>query len=250
MKRTAFISDVIFAFLTAAILTLCLFRFIKIPLWSALPLSILCGALSAAAFGAYLQSKRKTYFLKKSDEAQKERLLTHLACLSDEAKTKFFLERLSDAPLKRFGRLRLYTPDAFYFLRFSFAPVTSDELIACTRLKTGKQKILLCSKIEESAYALAEKFHIEVFTGEKVYTLLKERNALPEQYATEENKQETRKRRFQLCCSKRNAKHFLSAALLCLLTSILSPFPFYYFLCGGIMLLAALFIRIFGYNTP
>ena len=250
MKRTAFISDIIFTFLTASILTLCLFRFSGVSLWIAIALAIVCGVLTSAAIGAYLQSKRKTYFLKKSDEAQKERLLMHLACLSDEGKTKFFMERLTDKPLKRFGRLRLYTPDTFYFLRFSFAPVTSDELLPCSRLKTGKQKILLCSKIEDSAYALAEKFHIEVFTGEKVYTLLKERDALPERYSTEESKQQVRKRRLQLCCAKSNAKHFLTAALLCLITSILSPFPYYYFLCGGILLLIAVLIRIFGYKSP
>ncbi len=252
MKRSAFISDVIFAFFTAFTVTLCLFRFWRISLWLSLLLAVICGGLTAAAVGALLQSKRKTYFLKKSDEAQKERLLMHLNCLSDEGKTKFFMERLSDSetPVKRFGRLRLYTPDVFYFIRFSFAPVSSDELLSCARFKTGKQKVLLCSKIEDTAYALAERFRIEVFTGEKVYTLLKAQNRLPETYSTEESKTERRSRHIRLWFSKKNAKHFLTAAILCLLTSLLSPFPYYYLLFGGAMLLTAVFIRIFGYKSP
>ena len=176
----------------------------------------------------------------------------HLACLSDEGKTKFFMERLTngDTPVKRFGRLRIYTPETFYFIRFSFAPVNSDELLTCARLKTGKRKILLCSKIEESAYALAERFRIEVYTGEKVYTLLKERNLLPDAYSTEESKTEKRSRRLQVWFSKKNSKHFLTAAILCLITALLSPFPYYYILVGGAMLIAAVFIRIFGYKSP
>lgn len=250
MKRSAFISDIIFAFFCASLFTLCLFRYLGIGLFLAILLAIVCGALTAASVGSFLQSRRRTLFLKKSDEAQKEKLLLHLAFLSDEGKTQFFLERLSapDKPAKRFGRLRVYTEDTFYFLRFSLAPVTSDEVLSIIRLKTNKEKTLLCSKIEESAYALAEKLSIKVLTGEQVYTLVKERNALPETYLGEETAKAKRKRRFHLWFSRGNAKRFLVAAALTLVTALLSPFPYYYLVFGGLLLLSALFIRVFGYE--
>lgn len=250
MKRSAFISDIIFAFFAAFLFTLCLFRYLGISLTVSALLAILCGALMSASVGSFLQSKRKTFFLKKSDEAQKEKLLLHLAFLSDEGKTQFFLERLSSEqlPAKRFGRLRIYTAEAFYTLRFSLAPVNSDDVLRLSRFKTGKQKILLCSKIEEAAYALAEKLEIKVLTGDEVYALLKEQATLPETYLGEETAKNKRKRHFRLWFSRANAKRFLIAAILILLTALLSPFPYYYIVSGGILLISSLFIRIFGYE--
>lgn len=248
MKRSAFISDLIFSFFSACLFTLGLFRFWKINLLPALFLALLCGALTTAAVGAYLQNKRKTVFLKHSDEKEKEKLLLHLAFLSDEGKMQFFLPRLSspEMPAKRSGRFRLYTDDAFYFLRFSIAPVTSDEILQFARLKTSKTKFLLCSKIEESAYALANRFGIKTLTGEQVYTLLKEKNALPEQYLCDDEPKQ--KRRLHIWLAKANAKRFLIASAFVLLTAFLSPFPYYYFLFSALLLLSAVFIRIFGYQ--
>lgn len=250
MKRSAFISDIIFAFFAAFLFTLCLFRYLGIKLIPAILLAILCGALTAASVGSFLQSKRKTFFLKKSDEALKQKLLLHLAFLSDESKTQFFLSRLSSEqfPAKRFGRLRIYTADAFYTLRFDLASVSSDDILRFSRLKTGKQKILLCSKIEDAAHTLAEKLNIKVLTGDKVYALLKEQGSLPESYLGEETAEMKRGRRFRLWLSRANAKRFLIAAILTLLSALLSPFPYYYILFGGVLLFSALLIRIFGYE--
>ena len=64
MKKSAFISDLIFTFFSAALFTLCLFRYLKIGFFPALVLAILCGALASFSVGAFLQSKRRTYFLK------------------------------------------------------------------------------------------------------------------------------------------------------------------------------------------
>ena len=250
MKRSAFISDIIFAFFAAFLFTLCLFRYLGLVLLSAILFAFVCGVLTAASVGSFLKSKRRTFFLKKSDEAQKEKFLLHLALLSDEGKTQFFLERLSSEqlPAKRFGRLRIYTTEAFYALRFSFIPVNSDDILRFSRLKTGKQKILLCTKIEETAYTLAEKLEIKILTGDEVYALLKEKNALPEMYLGEETAKSKRKRHFRLWFSRANAKRFLIAAILLLITALLSPFPYYYIVSGGVLLLSSLCIRIFGYE--
>ena len=250
MKRSAFISDVIFSMFVAFLLTLLIFRCAKISLTLSMPLSILCGVLTAASFGAYLQSRRRTVFLKKSDEAQKEKLLFHLATLSDEAKTRFFLERLSSEtmPAKRFGRLRVYTDTAFYLLCFSIAPVSSDELLRFSRLKTGKEKIVLCAKIEESAYVIAERLGISVRTGEQVYAMLKSQDALPKDYPSGESKDRQRKRRLKLWFSRANAKRFLVAASLLAVSALISPFPYYYFIISALLLATAILVRIFGYE--
>lgn len=250
MKRSALISDILFSFFVANLTTLFLFRYLKIRLSLAIILAGLCGLLFAAATAAWLQSKRKSVFLKRSDEAQKEKLLFHLAYLSDEAKTDFFLKRLQDdaSQSKRFGKLRLYTSEQFYWLRFTFSPVTADEIFSFNRWKTDKEKVLLCNKIEDNAYALAQRFQIRVVTGNEVYAMLKERNALPKSYSEEETAEIKRQRRLRLWFSRKNAKPFLISAALTLATALVSPFPKYYLIFGFGLLTVSVFIRIFGYK--
>lgn len=169
----------------------------------------------------------------------------HLACLSDEEKTDFFLTRMGEG-VQHFSNLSLTNNEQVFLLRFSFAPVNADEVAAITRLPSVKEKVLLCGKIEDNAYALAEKMRIRILTGNEVYALLKDKDALPEQYLGDEDSVSKRKRRMELWFSRKNAKPFLVAATLTLLTAFVSPFPYYYFVFGGAMLLTSILIRIFG----
>lgn len=250
MKRSAFISDVIFSFTVALFCTLFIFRYLQISLPVSILLSIVCGSLSAGATAAWLQSKRKSVFLKRSDEAQKEKLLFHLACLSDTKKTDFFLKRFQtdEMQAKRLSNLRLYTDEQFYWLRFTFSPVNADEIVKLHRHKTNKAKVLLCNKIEDQAYALAQKFQIRVLTGNEVYALLKAQDALPKEYPDVENNEVKRQRRLRLWFSRKNAKPFLVAAALTLTTALVSPFPHYYFVFGFFLLILSVLIRFLGYK--
>ena len=248
MKKSALFSDVFFAFSGFALFSLCLFRFLGIRLLFALLLALVCGALAAGAAWAYLRSKRKALLLKKSDERTKEKLLVHLALLSDEKKTEFFLNafRENGNTPKRFSKLRIFDEERFCFLFFRFSPVTADEVGAISRWKTSKKKLLLCGDIDSSAEALCAKLGVEVCKGEQVYALLKARGALPQTYLGETQENSRGKRR-RLCFSKRNGKRFFVSGTLVLLLSLLTPFPYYYLVFGSILLAAALFIRIFGY---
>lgn len=251
MKKFAFISDIIFTFFVCFLFTLCLFRYVGVTLLPALLLATLCGALTAFAVGSILQYRRKTYFLKRTDESQKQKLLLHLALLSDEKKTEFFKNALSlgcELPVNRFGRGRIYTQEEFYFLKFPLAPVTADEIASLSRLKTKKKKILLCAQIEDAAFSLCNRLDIEVRTGEWVYTFLKSQNALPTSYLGEASAAVKNKRRFRLWFSRSNAKRFLACGALILLFSRLTPFYYYYLLLGVLLLIAAVFVRIFGYE--
>ena len=246
MKKSAFISDILFSFFTLFLSTLILFRYMRITLFPALLLATLCGILFACAVGAWLKTKRKTFFLKKTDEAQKEKLMLHLALLSDEQKTELFSRLLL---AKRFGKLKVYTDETFYSLRFTLAPVKADEVIAFSRLKTGKPKTILCAQMEESGFKLCQRLGISVKAGDEVYALFKEQNALPAQYLGEESPQKKYGRRIRLWVSRANAKGFLLCSALLLLTALISPFPYYYLVFGGVLLLASILIKIFG-TTP
>ncbi len=245
MKRFAFISDLIFTFFVATLLALCLFRFLDVGFWGALFLAVLCGGLIMASVGAYLHSKRKNLLLKRSDEQAKQKLLLHLALLSDSAKTEFFRSALSkDTPLQRFALLRLQNKSQLYFLHFKLIPVNADDVSKYARLKTSREKILLCGSIEEPARALCQRLQIQVKTGEEVYVSLKNADALPKNYLGDTPS--AKKRRLTLWFSKRNSKRFLISAILILLVSALTPFFYYYVLMSVTLLLLAVFVRIFG----
>lgn len=250
MKKFAFISDILFTFFVSALFSLCLFRFLKMGVRLSLLLATLCGALSALSVCAALLAKRKNLHLKRSDETQKQKLMLHLALLSDAAVTDFFRKLLSspDAETVRFGHLRLYSPTDFYFLHFRLTPVSPDDVAKISRLKTQKNKTLLCSQIEEQALALCARLGIAVKTADEVYLLVKNAHALPERYLGEENQAGKRKRRIRLWFAKGNSKRFLIGGALILLTSLITPYFYYYLLLGFLLLLAAVFVRIFGYE--
>ena len=180
---------------------------------------------------------------------QKQKLLFHLALLSDEQTTRLFETALKTiAPVKRFGKLRLLSNEAFYFLHFGFSPVTADEVASAFRLKTPAKKILLCRQIEEQAAELCKRLQIEIKTGNEVYAMLKSQNALPKVYLGEEKGEDKRKRQWRLCFSRSNSKRFFVSGALVLLTSLFTPFSYYYLIFGSILLLVSSFIRIFGYS--
>ena len=250
MKKSAFLSDIIFTFFLVWIVTLCLFRHLKISLISSFILAVICGLLSACAHTLLLQSKRKMLLLKRSDAALKEKLSTHLALLGDEEKTQLFsiaLSALENANVKRVGKLRLQSEQHLYFVCFRFAPVTTDDVARYSRYQTNKQKTIVCEHIEESALELCKRLHIEVRAGDFAFGLLRSQNALPENYLCDEPKKDKHKRRLQLCFARSNAKRFLTSATLILLLSLITPFPFYYLLFGGVLIALAIVIRIFGY---
>jgi hypothetical protein len=190
-----------------------------------------------------LNAKRQNAFLKRSDEAKKQKLLLHLALLSDEAKTQLF-ERILHA--KRQGKLRLQTSESYCFLRFSFAPVTADQIASLARFKTAQPKTVFCAEMEESAKNLCKRLGVETCVGDRVYALFKKENALPERFLGEETPEDRKRRIMRVCFAKSNAKRFLLSATFLFLGSLFTPFPTYYLLFAFALLVVALIIRILG----
>ena len=249
MKKSAFISDVIFTFLISFIFCLCLFRYYRLSLFLAFLLSVLCGGLTACAIFALLRFKRKKFFLKKADETLKDKLLFHFALASDNNVTAFFHDFLSKTQtITKKAKLCLEGEEEIYFLRFHASPVCVDEIFDTARRKSSKRKILLCSKIDEAALSLCRRFDIFVKTGADVFILLKENDALPEKFLGEETPEKKGKRRKQLWFSKSNSRHFFIGGAVLLSTSLLTPFPYYYLVFGSLLFLASILVRIFGYD--
>ena len=246
MKKLALISDLIFTFFVSFLLSFCIFRYLGILFFPAILLSGICALLCALSLGAFLNARRKQFFLKKSDETQKQKLLLHLALSTPQENAAFF-ENFLNAHAHKRNPTRLDSEEKTYLLRFTLSPVAPDDITSFYRLKS-KPKTLLCCSVNAEACTLCERFDIEILTADELYVALKKANALPVAYLGEETTKKKAKRHFKLWFSKANSKRFLVSAALIVFASLLTPFSYYYLVFGAILLLCAVFVRIFGYE--
>lgn len=254
MKKIAFISDLIFTFCVSFLFTACFFRFLRLSLVAALALSALCATLVTCAMAAWLNARRKKFFLKKADAEAKEKLLTHLALLPDDKLTDYFFDYFTilsaqpqaDCAPKQRGNLQLSAGDKVYFLHFRFAPATPDTVAEVFRTETEQTKVLLCGSIDTQAQALCKKWNIQTRTGDEVYAALKQANALPAVYLGDTGKQP--KPKLKLWFAKRNARRYLTSAALIFLLAQLTPFFLYYLIFSVLLLLTAILVRVLGYE--
>ena len=249
MKKSAFILDILFTISSVSLVTLCLFRYLGASFPASIALCLPCGGLAGIAVWALLQSKRNACFLKKQDAQIKQKLFLHLALSSDEQVTRLFQDAYAKTQsVKKLGKLKLQTDTETVWLRFTFAPVCADEIAVISRISTNKPKMLVCNELEENAARLCQRLGILVKTGDETYLFLKNADALPTNFLGEEQAHNKKIRRKIVCFSKRNARRFFVGGALVLLTSLFTPFPYYYLVLGSILLAVALFVRIFGYS--
>ena len=117
-----------------------------------------------------------------------------------------------------------------------------------SRLKTNKEKILLCLDIDNQARALCKQLQIQIKTAEDVFVLVKSRNKLPEHFLGDTVPIRRRERWLKISFAKSNSRRFLLSGSLILLASLITPFSYYYLIFGTLLFLTALFVRIFGYE--
>ena len=96
------------------------------------------------------------------------------------------------------------------------------------------------------ADALALAFGIRQMDAGKVYALLKDADKLPENYIMGSRMKRSIKNGLKLRLSKKSWKGYLLAGTSLLLFSLISVFPVYYIAAGGLLLAAAVLVRVFG----
>jgi hypothetical protein len=251
MKKIALISDAFFYGLLLFVFTLCFFRFLRLSLFLSLLLALVCGLLTCFASVALLLHKQKIVFLKRSEEGEKMKFLQHLCLLSDEQKTEYLSQVLAKATqtsLVKAGKLRLYSPQTFYFLHLRFSPLTADEVASAARWKTNKERVFIYHLAEENALTLGKNLGFHFMEETELYQTAKSANALPKEYLGEilsqnKAKEKTLKKYFK----KRNAKGFFTSGTLLALASLFTPFPVYYLVFSGVLLTLAALSKILGY---
>lgn len=132
--------------------------------------------------------------------------------------------------------------EARYFLLFRLEKVTADELRPAV-VAAGRQKFALGGAFTAEAEKLAAAFGVELWDAEKVYALVQEAGAMPDPLFAPPPAPK-RKLAFRLRRAAWRGYAFSGGFLL--LFSLWAIFPIYYLVSGGLLLAAAVLVRLFG----
>lgn len=203
----------------------------------------LCFAICAfLLFGClsflFISTKQNKKLLLSRDEKQKKLLSLHLSLSSDEYLLELFQKCLKseekDAEIKG-GKI--YFDVAVYFPVFKMQPITEDDVAVVIKFRTDSKKIIYCNKTSAEAGVLAQNFLIEIKQIDYIYTLLKDKDLLPEKYVYEGAKKIGAWKKIKARFSRKICAPLFWSGMALLALSYFTFFPVYYIVSGGIMLI-------------
>lgn len=243
MKRfIPLISDVI-------VVTLCVFfvafTFVRYYLGntyaiiSATAVALACGTL------AFLYIGRKQKKARDVTECRvcAEKLAAHLALLAPEDAAALFARCLDGAEYKDNV---IETKDGVYFCRFAPEPADRNDIIEAARLQTKKQKYFVCCTATEECARFAEGTDVEIVNADDIYSMLKERDALPEKYLMDRAQKSGMFSKIKAGFSRRLCRPAFWSGVAMLFFSYFTFYPVYYIAAGAALLLLCAAAAIFG----
>lgn len=132
--------------------------------------------------------------------------------------------------------------EARYFLLFRLEKVTADELRPAV-VAAGRQKFALGGAFTAEAEKLAAAFGVELWDAEKVYALVQGAGAMPDPLFAPPP---APKRKFAFRLRRAAWRGYAFSGGFLLLFSLWAIFPIYYLVSGGLLLAAAVLVRLFG----
>ena len=265
MKKSAYYSDLIFTFSLLGFCALFCLRFFDVPLTFSLILSLGFGFAAAYLLSVRIKKREKVFALKKSEEEEKNSLCFYLSLCDDTELTEFLRPRLpfllsavdSEKILdtnekqttdEKNEKPSLCLSNHSFFPCFRFRELTADDIAnEYPNLKRADAPVILCDKLSDDGKRLCEKLSIPIVDGNLLYRAFKDNSAIPDEFPIQTTTPIKRKLR-NISFAKTNSKRFFSSGVLLIASSVFIPYPVYYLVCGGLLLLTAVLVRIFGYR--
>lgn len=261
MKKTAYYSDLFFAFSLSSFCALFLLRYFGVGLVLSLLPSVVIGGLCAFLLSLFIKKKQHTFALKKSEEQEKENLFFYLGLLEPAEIKNFLQPKLPFLTKKLFSDFDLSLTenqpapagtipcDGYFFLpMFLFRELTPDDIASAIKTLRGRPNVvLICDKLSPEAMTLCEKLSLKTVQGDFLYRVLKDKNEIPKELPIKLNPQKRTSRR-ALCFAKSNSKQFFKSGVMLSVCSFFTPYSLYYTIVACLFFTLSAFIRIFGYR--
>lgn len=243
----AAISDALFYALCTFLLTFGALRYFSLPLWlCAVCASLLFFAVGAAALLLLLSSRKKKY-LNKREQEQREALLLHLALEKPERVRSSLLEALTRAQKNAHCEGDTLSVNGIPAVPlFTLEPVGADAIARLLSQYGSGKFVLFCNSLTGEAEKLTSFFGVEAVQGDGVYALFTQTDSMPSPLICGQIPKKSAKQKLRRSFSKGNARPFFVSGALLLLMSLFTFFPLYYVITGGILLLCAVAVRLFG----
>lgn len=242
-------SDTLFLFICCFLLSFCALRYFLRGLWLCLVLAAVIAVSCAILLHLLLRRRRQKRHAAEQEREKVAALAFHLALDSPAHNAARIAECLNAqddraAPFRAVNG-RAVSDCATVFPLFRFERVTADDLV-CVLRDASPHKTVWAGGFTDEARKLADTFELQLKDATQVYALLQDSGCLPEtMLAPPTQKTDWRtKLRFRLRRESWRGYAFSGAFLL--LFSLLTVFPLYYILSGGLLLSIAVLIRFFG----
>ena len=240
--------DSLFYGTAAGALALGLLRFYRVPLAVTLTAAALLALAAGCAVALLEYGRHKKRSLGKAEREQREKLLLHLALEREERVRCALLEAYrKDGKDVRCEQDGLTADGERLVPLFTMQPLSADAVAGLLRKFGSEPFTLVCNALTPEAERLLASFGRRAVRGEEVYELFRRADAFPSPLICGEIPRPGLKMKARRAFSKRNARPFFVCGILLLAMSLFSFFPVYYVITGGVLLIAAVFIRFLGY---
>lgn len=250
MKNLPLWTDTVFAFFSLFLLSFCLLRF-SLPAGGALALALFLSAGAATLLHLFLRRRRKKKGLDEDEREKVRRFAIHLALDSPAhnadllAKSLNVLQRQENAgTYAEISDDTLQCGQQTAFLKFRFEAITADEL--CPVLRREGEKTFYAADFTEEAKKLAEAFNVKLQGAKEVYKLVSESGCMPQTLLAPPEHKTSLKEKLSRRITRRAWRGYALSGTMLLLFSLVTVFPLYYIISGGILLAFSAFVRFFG----
>lgn len=233
------ILDTLFAGLCAFLLFFTSIRYYTKNAFVALGFAIAACLLFGCLSFLYISKKQSKHLLISKNEKQKKLLSLHLSLSSDDYILELFEKCLSNEEKAEISGSKIIKGENAYFFNFKMQPLSEDDIAKIIKVKCEQKKIIFCCKISAEALMLCENFLIDVKQIDYVYSLLKDKEMLPEKYIYEEQKKASFFKRIKSHFNRRICAPLFWSGLGLLALSYFTFFPIYYIISGGLMLIVS-----------
>lgn len=236
MKKINFalISDVFFFTLCAFLISFTAVRYFFKSAVTAAIVGAGVAALVCLITLFALVKKRERLIVLTLGESERKSLSLHLSTLSENTVLNLF-EKALDGTYAVGNHLE--DGETEYYFDFKMSPVNPDDIARLIRRRGDKNVVLYCCGISPDALSLAEDFSVKAVCVAEIYSLLKDKNLLPEKYALGGVKKRSLFTKVKKRFNRRLCPSLFFSGFFLLFFSFFTFYPVWYVTAGSILTL-------------